>query len=86
MIWIKVRAGKSYWQGFGIRGNLSLRTFEELVRPSALTVPVLRLSPQLIETIAKFNIPVFTHLVALRSDLEKPPKGVKGIYSSTACE
>jgi hypothetical protein len=64
----------------------SLRRFVEITRPSALTVPVSRLSPELIDAMAKLNVPVFTHPVPFRSDLEILPKGVKGIYSSTLCE
>lgn len=66
--------------------NSSLRRFAEIARPSAVTVPVFRLTPELINTMAEFDIPVFTHPVPLRSDFEKLPKGVKGIYSSTLCE
>ena len=64
----------------------SLRRFAEAARPSAVTVPVERLSTELISMMAEIGIPVFTHPVPLRSDLEKIPKGVKGIYSSTLCE
>lgn len=66
--------------------NTSLRRFAETARPSAVTVPVERLSKELVSMMAEIGIPVFTHPVPLRSDLEKLPKGVKGIYSSTLCE
>ena len=54
--------------------------------PSAITVPVTRLSSELISSMAMFNVPVFTHPVVSKSDFEKLPKGVGGIYSATLCQ
>lgn len=66
--------------------DTSLRRFAETARPSAVTVPVERLSKELISMMSEIGIPIFTHPVLLRSDLDKLPKGVKGVYSSTLCE
>jgi len=66
--------------------NSSLRRFAEIAHPSAITLPVERLSPELIVMMNELGVPVFTHPVPTRSDLESLPKGVKGIYSSTLCE
>lgn len=63
----------------------SLRRFGEIIRPSALTVPVFRLTPELIASMRQLDIPVFVHPVPARTDLEMLPMGVKGIYSSTLC-
>lgn len=64
----------------------TLRRFAKIAHPSAVTVPDFRLTPELIAMMAQLNVPVFTHPVPYRSDLEKLPKGIKGIYSSTLCE
>ena len=64
----------------------SLSRFAQYDRPSALTVPVFMLSPDLIAAMAAVNVPVFTHPVGHRADLDRLPKGVSGVYSSGMCQ
>lgn len=64
----------------------SLRRFAERAHPFAITVPVKRLSLELISGLTALDTPVLTHPVNLRSDLEKLPKGISGVYSSTLCQ
>lgn len=64
----------------------SLRRFAQYDRPSAITVPIFRLSPELITAMTALDVPILTHSVANRSDFDRLPKGVSGIYSSFMCQ
>lgn len=65
--------------------NSSLVRFVRYDRPSALTVPVFRLTPELINAMAALDVPVFTHPISQQADFDKLPKGVKGVYSLHMC-
>lgn len=64
----------------------ALFRFSEKASPAAITVPIFRLSAPLIVSMAEIGIPIFTHPVLRKSDLDQLPMGIKGVYSATLCK